>query len=243
MPPAVEAKPDSGLVPDQGEWQPAPYMWPGPLQAEFNERYGGSVTAAPRDLELIPGVHFGPVGGAISGRRRARILGAADALRLDDYLREVPIGPVDFVADLQADDEIVMGRYFREDRAILLNSNRAVSTFGFGFLPVALPSVSNAGETRDRAIGRSFVHEIGHHILHHGLTNHLRGRILAAYQAAKSADSFVSLYAKERGVSEYLCECLVAYRFHSSGFLALDPAGYNTIESILGALREQYRGS
>ena len=120
------------------------------------------------------------------------------------------------------------GSYDPPSRDVVVNAFRGPETYGKGFYPPELPTVSEAGRNLVEAMQRSLYHEIGHSVLDAAgpeLDQHVRrlfrsGRVMP-----------VSLRARADPV-EYFCETFAAYRVED-GLADKDPNGYDIIEAIL----------
>jgi hypothetical protein len=121
-----------------------------------------------------------------------------------------------------------MGSFDRRSRDLVVNALRASESYGKGFYPPGLPSVSAAGGNLVEAMQRSLYHEIGHSILDVTGPETARqvGKLLWGGRAMP-----VSILAK-KDPEEYFCETFAAYRFED-GLADKDPQGYDMVEAIL----------
>jgi hypothetical protein len=121
-----------------------------------------------------------------------------------------------------------MGSFDRRSRDLVVNALRASESYGKGFYPPGLPSVSAAGGNLVEAMQRSLYHEIGHSILDVTGPETARqvGKLLWGGHAMP-----VSILAK-KDPEEYFCETFAAYCFED-GLADKDPQGYDMVEAIL----------
>ena len=114
-----------------------------------------------------------------------------------------------------------------------MTSSRAPDSYSERFVPGRSWSVSSAGETVSDAMKRTFVHELGHHLL---MTGGYRIKDLATQSFKYAAESAITRYASLSS-QEYFCETLAAYTFHRKELQRHDPGGFAMIEAVKEVLK------
>lgn len=180
------------------------------------------------------------VGGNVPARTRDDVLRGAQVAGLDGFLASEPIARLNFRARLADRDGEYNGHYNPRTREIAVSLNRPKgSGHGVPFRWGAVESVSVTGATRDAALQRTFVHELGHHL--HYVYDARRGAgtaealISPAFQAARRRDRLVSDRASINW-KEYFCETHSAYVYARRELQKRDPDGYNLVEKIRAEL-------
>lgn len=130
------------------------------------------------------------------------------------------------------------GVYDASTRKIQVRQDRKEGSWGKDFKPGEVHSMSQCARTKDQAVARTLLHEIGHHLFHQD--DKLYKAAQKAYdshgpktvtkkdgkeQTVFSTKPGFSSYA-QKSASEYMSEALVAFMFHRKALKEYDPAAY-----------------
>lgn len=141
------------------------------------------------------------------------------------------------------------GVYDASTRKIQVRQDRKEGSWGKSFAPGEIHSMSQAARTKDQAVARTLLHEIGHHLYHQDAKLYKAAE--KAYNSHQPKDVVqpngktktvfqtkpgFSKYAM-KSPSEYMSEALVAFVFHGKALKQYDKAAYN-----LAAKMVQTRG-
>lgn len=188
---------------------------------------------------IKPGIHVAEVKG-FHAARRDRVLRGADLAGLEGYLERNPLKSLSFHAELSDDAGPFHGDH-RNGHIRISGLRMPGKDFGVPFSWGRVEAVSVAADSRELAMQRTFVHELGHNVI-----DHLRARlghsqlellISGYYRDSLRAGQCVS---ERAGVNwrEYLCETLSAATYHPGELMRHDPNGSKMIRDLRSLLEE-----
>lgn len=181
--------------------------------------------------QVREGVHFGQLVVEPGKQSVRRILQRLDAARLTSFLAVHPLSRIDVLQDFRRPEiprlfHETLALYERRQQRVYLNYGRPLWTFGEDFAPGTNLSMSSTGKDREDAVGRSLVHEVGHHLLNVGGEAMVASAKLAAQKGHPISDR------ARRNWQEYFCETLCAEVFHPDALREFDPIGYAMLEEV-----------
>jgi hypothetical protein len=180
--------------------------------------------------QIQSGVHAQNITTTLSKKRTRAILRVLNAAGLEEYLKHFPLGQIGFVV---FEDPTLMAFYSPSTKTLLVNSQRANNTFGTTFAAGRTETVSAGAATKDEALARSLLHEMGHHLFYSSIfSTNLESEIRQAFETAKP----ISIRAS-RNWQEWLSECFTAFHFENLALQKHDPVGYAMIEQVRKELK------
>ena len=229
--PPVEADEGFGAPPKLASWEPHKDEYPSELWKELEAK--GKPAAPPEPPPVF-------IQNITKGRG---VKDVPDVLRLIDHpsvaraLQAVPLSDLTFKKRVSYRGKHPNGLYSPFHRGIEVTTERTPGTWGEPFKPGSSWSVSYSGATREEAVERTFVHELGHHL-------HLTAGMDVVGVERAVHDGFlqrkpITEYAGQDH-AEYFAESFAAYRYHPNELRTHDPAGFAMVERVLDLLNDHY---
>ena len=176
------------------------------------------------------GTHVLEISGSESSRFKKDIMRGIQLAKLLSLLKSAPIKRLNFELGLVDDEGNYFGAYFPKVGKIIVNQKRSPNTYGQTFTAGQIKAVSFAGKDLKSALQRTFVHELGHHMLTVAPAK-MRLEIEDLLRAVSKRGNPVSERAKASW-SEYFCETHAACVYHKQSLLKHDLLGYNTVVKV-----------
>lgn len=170
------------------------------------------------------GTHVRAVRGNLPASARGTVLRGAQLAGLLGLLEKHPIERLEFPSELADEFGEYLGEYEPVSRTVRLNAGRGPGTYGQPFMPGRMHTVSESSPSLAQALQRSFVHELGHHLLALAARRLGSAEPEERLRRALALGRPVSLRAGT-GWKEYFCETQVAIVFHRVATLDYDPVG------------------
>lgn len=235
-----------GSTPQDIEWQPKAESYSPELWQKFERKAataGKQVVAAPTSPPKPPkkpasvggltqGTHYDSLFSVLTTAETNQLLRIVDA-RLRNRLASNRLGDLSIRKGLYHRGKKINGSYQSPGANLDVEADRAASTFGQKFNPGQVFSVSSAGGSAMRAMQRTLVHELGHHLHRTGGAQVDKAVRLAFKRGRRGALTRYARYS----YGEYFAESFAAWRFHRSALRTHDPVGYAMVEKVLKLLR------
>lgn len=197
------------------------------------------LTGMSEQERIKPGIHVGEVKG-FHAARRGKVLRGADLAGLDRYLEANPLKSVTFHAEL-ADDVGTFNGDHVGGHIRISGLRRSGKDFGVPFRWGRIEAVSVAAESKELAMQRTFVHELGHNVI-----DFLRTRLGRSELELILSQHYAEAFTTGRCVSEraavnwreYFCETLSADTYYPQELMRRDPAGSKMVQKIRALLEE-----
>ena len=176
------------------------------------------------------GTHVLEISGSKSSRFKKDIMRGIQLAKLLPLLKSAPIKRLNFELGLIDDEGDYSGAYFPQIRKVVINQKREPESYGQTFIAGQVQAVSFAGKDLKAAMQRTFIHELGHHML-----NVVPAKTRLEMENLLRASSKHSKPISERAKaswSEYFCETHAACVYHKQSLLKYDLLGYNTVVKV-----------
>lgn len=155
-----------------------------------------------------------------------------EQIGLSDFLIQHPLQTIRFEYNIVFDGREVNGLYEFLTREASVNLSRQVFDCGQPYQKQKFSSISVLAEDTHLAIGRTFVHELGHHV--HCILREQDLSLFRMTMLTPRSDS-LSQYGLINPL-EYFAESFAAYVFQRLELLIDDPFGHATIDRVLARL-------
>ncbi len=157
-----------------------------------------------------------------------------DQIGIGHWLSENPFSSLEFRDTVVLNQYGVNGWYSYKDRNAQIALTRDKTSFGAALDWGQIQSVSTVSNSPFEAIGKTMVHELGHH-LHNKLLLDFPELFGVTMRMIRS--DAISNYAKSpRRPEEYFAESFAAWVFHRTDFVIFDQQGYATMNKSLDTL-------
>jgi hypothetical protein len=152
-----------------------------------------------------------------------------EQIGLTEFLKKYPLDSLSFAKTVMVDTREVNGVYNFLTQEVSISLVRSSSDFGQSYQKQRIWSISALARTREAAIQRTFVHELGHHV--HRTLRELDISVFRFTMMTPRSDA-LSQYGLDSAF-EHFAESFSAYVFHRVELALDDSFGYAMIQRVL----------
>ena len=178
--------------------------------------------------------HYRSLSSDMSRAGTGRVLAALDGSPALDIFKARRITKITLARMMQ---EGINGFYEPLTGVVHVGTARRAESYGRPFEPGTSWSVSSAGSDKFDAMGRTLIHESGHHLQAIGGSDVSK---IAATAFRNSYARPITQYGK-RSASEYVAETWAAYHAEMDKLRSFDPVGVKMMGDIVQKLREMLK--